>query len=250
MSLFKVCNWWTVQASDISPSYDSFSMLCCRLGLEENDRDYVIVGSQNGSLCIYKPVYSQDEEEPLSFAPSDVILELQLSEPVIGLTAGKFSSVTKNENVNLLAILHPMKLVICSVVTTMGIADTGDFSRLQVLQEHHLKSPAYTMCKGYFGGAKGREFLCVNHLDGHFKFFEQEGITFECQLPDERTIPAPFQYIARVDCFVTVSPAWDLECFRYQDLIDADQLKKKIDPIWSLCVGEGIFDLNVHQVTK
>lgn len=252
MSLFKVCNWWTVQSSDITNSYDSFSLHCCRLNSEDNnEKDYIIVGSHEGVLCVYKPIFGvQEDEQCNSFAPSDVILEIKLDSPVIGLTSGKFSMSGKNDSRILLGVLHPMKLVIYSLITSDGIADHGNFSRLQIIQEHHLKNHAFSICKGNFGGYKGREFLCVYYMDGCLQFFEQDGITYHCKLPDDRTIPSQILYVPRIDCFITMSPAWDLECFRYQDLIDSQQLKKNIVPIWSLCIGEGVLDMNVNQISK
>lgn len=253
MSLFKICNWWTVKSSDITKSYDSNSIHCCRLNVvDNNEKDSIIIGSHNGLLCVYKPVFNQDDddEQYASFAASDVILEAQLEAPILAMTSGKFSTSGKNETRNLLAILHPMKLVVYALVTTDGIADHGNYSKLQIVQEHLLRTHAFDVCKGNFGGYKGREFLCVYHMDGSLKFFEQDGISFECQLPSDRTIPSRFLYVPRIDCFITVSPAWDLECFRYQDLIDSQQLNKKIVPIWTLCVGEGILDMNINQITK
>uniref|UniRef100_A0A336N0M3 CSON007645 protein n=1 Tax=Culicoides sonorensis TaxID=179676 RepID=A0A336N0M3_CULSO len=253
MSLFKVCNWWTIKSSDISRSYDCASLHCTRLNiLDNNEKDYVIIGSHNGLLCIYKPVFNQDddEEQYASFAASDVLLETQLDAPILAIISGKFSTTGKNDTRNLLAVLHPMKLVIYAVVTTDGIAEHGNYSKLQIVQEHNLRSHAFTVCKGNFGGYKAREFLCVYHMDGSLKFFEQDGITFECKLPDERAIPSQLLYITRIDCFITVSPGLDLECFRYQDLIDSQQLNKKIVPIWTLCVGEGVLDMNVNQISN
>lgn len=247
MSLFKVCNWWSVQSSDASEAYDSFSLHACRLNLEEGDKDCIIVGSHAGYLTIYRPVFSREEDEFSSFTASDVLLETRLLEPIIGLTSGKFSTAAKD--MNLLAILHPQKLIIYAVITQAGIAEHGDQTRLQVIHEHPLR-PAFCMASGYFGNSKSREFLCVQFLDGALKFFEQDGISFECQLPEDRTIPSQLLYAPRVDCFLTVSPSFDLECFRYQDLVDSEQLKKKIVPIWSICIGEGVIDMAVHQVSK
>jgi Bardet-Biedl syndrome 9 protein len=123
----------------------------------------------------------------------------------------------------------------------------GDQTKLQLVYEHLLKKSAYSVCQGNFGGVKGREFLCVTHLDGSLKFFEQDGITYECKLPDDRHIPAPMVYVTRTDCFLTISPAWDLECYRYQDLIE---IEREGVPIWSLCIGEWALDYDVHQISK
>ena len=115
------------------------------------------------------------------------------------------------------------------------------------------------MVKGNFGGVKDREFLCVFHMDGTLKFFEQDGITFECQLPGcDRTIPYPIVYVNRIDSFVIMAPSWDVECFRYQDLSqsaltnDESTVKtiNKFTPIWSFCTGEGALDMTTHQVSK
>lgn len=51
-------------------------------------------------------------------------------------------------------------------------------------------------------------------MDGSLKFFEQDGISVECMFPDNRNIPTVFEYISRIDCFVTVSSAYELECYR------------------------------------
>ena len=118
------------------------------------------------------------------------------------------------------------------------------------MYDHPLEKCAFSMCKGNFGGVKGREFICVLQMDGSVKFFEQDGITFECPLPGERNIPAPIHYLPRVDCFVTVSPAWELECFRYLNLSETNLNLRRNDPIWSLCIGEYPIDMSVHQITK
>lgn len=83
-----------------------------------------------------------------------------------------------------------------------------------MLLQHDLPKSAFTFCKGSFGGVKGKEYICVMFLDGSLKFFEQDGISHNCLLPGSRTILTSMIYIARTDCFVMLSPNWDLECYR------------------------------------
>ena len=97
MSLFKVCNWWKTQCPDVEKSYDSFSLHCCRLCIEEKEKDSVIVGSHTGHLSIFQPSYkafeNNDDENNFenSFQHSDVVLEVKLHLPIIGILSGKFS---------------------------------------------------------------------------------------------------------------------------------------------------------------
>lgn len=53
------------------------------------------------------------------------------------------------------------------------------------------------------------------HMDSSLSFFEQDSIAYECTLPGERNIPSVFVYVPRIDSFITVSTAYDVECFRY-----------------------------------
>lgn len=143
-----------------------------------------------------------------------------------------------------------MKLCIYQLVTVDGLADHGDHTRLVALYDHALSKPAFSLCHGPFGGVKGRDFLCVQHLDGSLRFFEQDGISYERTLATDRFIPAPLHYVPRVDCFVTVAPSWVLECYRYQDVAEALETLRRHDPIWALCIGEYALDLQVHQISK
>lgn len=100
MSLFKACTWWTAQCPDLSANYDSYSLHCCRFGLDENEKDYIVIGSHAGHLSIFKPtppektddVSDEDNQkvQTTTHKPTDLLLELKLSHPIIGILSGKF----------------------------------------------------------------------------------------------------------------------------------------------------------------
>ncbi|XP_058053381.1 protein PTHB1 [Anopheles bellator] len=266
MSLFKLRNWWKTQCPTVEPSYDSFSLHCSRLCLEEGEKDSIVVGGHSGQLCIYQPSgerasdldldtddqQHQSHQRPFenAFQHSDVILEVMLPLPVIGVSSGKFTTASKNDPRLQLAVLHPMRLCIFQIVTVDGIAEHGDYTKLIPLYEHSLEKPAFSMCQGPFGGVKGREFLCVQHLDSSLRFFEQDGINYERTLATDRHLLSPVHYLPRVDCFVTVAPSWVLECYRYQDISETIESLRRHDPIWSLCIGEYALDLSVQQISN
>jgi len=69
---------------DPGEEYDVASLLCARFGLESQEKDYIIVGSQTGQLSIYYP-------HRRGYDATDLLLETQMVAPIIGLYAGKFS---------------------------------------------------------------------------------------------------------------------------------------------------------------
>jgi Bardet-Biedl syndrome 9 protein len=160
----------------------------------------------------------------------------------------------------------------CYWIFKLVFIATGEQSRLQILQQYELQKSAFTICKGNFGGVKGKDFLCVMFLDGSLKFFEYDAISQDCVLPGNRTIPTNFIYVSRTDCFIILAPNWDLECYRFFEnckhftvsffdklnfiqhifryLNLSESFERKFSPIWSLNVGEFILDMNSHQVSK
>lgn len=95
MSLFKVCTWWSVQSADFDTNYDSQLLHCCRFGIEEYEKDYIIVGSQSGYLSIYQPNamkidFDEDDEPQSVYKPTDQLLEMKLADPIMQLSSGKF----------------------------------------------------------------------------------------------------------------------------------------------------------------
>ncbi|KAH8372070.1 hypothetical protein KR093_009978 [Drosophila rubida] len=243
MSLFNVCSWWTTQCGDITGDYDVASLLCARFGLETQEKDYLIVGSQSGQLSIYYPHAN-------AFDATDLLLETQLAAPILGLYAGKFSGNVRNENLNQLAVLQPNAIVIYNVQTISGLAEYGAQLKLQLQAEHKFQRVAFSMCQGHFGQVKGREFFCVVHLDGTLTFYEQDGISYECRFPGQRSLPAPVVYCERTDSFFRFSATWHLQCFSYQDLSHSLVTKSSYQPIWSQCIGEGILDMRVVQLKE
>ncbi|XP_034107447.1 protein PTHB1 [Drosophila albomicans] len=241
MSLFNVCSWWTAQCGDTTGDYDVASLLCTRFGLEAQEKDYIIVGSQSGQLSIYYPHANE-------FDATDLLLETQLAAPILGLYAGKFSGNVRNENVNQLGVLLPNAIAIYNVQTISGLAEYGAQLKLQLQAEHKFQRVAFSMCQGHFGQVKGREFFCVVHLDGTLTFYEQDGISYECRFPGQRSLPAPVVYCERTDSFFRFSATWHLQCYSYQDLSHSLVTKSSYQPIWSQCIGEGILDMRVIQL--
>ncbi|KAG5671675.1 hypothetical protein PVAND_001863 [Polypedilum vanderplanki] len=259
MSLFKIIEYFKYQCPDDNENYDSFSLTCARLNAEnEEQKDSVIITSHSGFISILQPSISDDRDlnsqqmaaVAIEYHHPNVVYETKLNQPILSVLSGNFVqySTQKQDRQNVIAILHPNKLVIYSLVTSEGFAEHGQQSKLQILHQHELTKSAFTMCKGNFGGVKGKEFICVMFLDGSLRFFEQDGITQTCILPGSRTIPSPFVYIPRIDCFMILAPNWDLECYRYLSLSEA--YERRLTPIWSINVGEYILDMNTHQVSN
>jgi len=76
---------------------------------------------------------------------------------------------------------------------------------------------AYNMNSGSFGGARDREMIIVQSMDGKLQIFEQSANAFTRQMAD-CLIPGPVAYVPKVDAFVTVNHACQAECYRYQVL--------------------------------
>lgn len=92
MSLFRVCNWWSVQSSDLEANYDSQLLHCCRFGSNEQAKDYVIVASHSGYLSVFQPNTPQNDViiNTPGYKPTDQLLEIQLPYPIIQLSSGGF----------------------------------------------------------------------------------------------------------------------------------------------------------------
>lgn len=59
----------------------------------------------------------------------------------------------------------------------------------------------------------GKDFVCVQSMDGTLSIFEQESFAFNRFLPGA-LLPGPIQYIPRIDSFITVSSSWQVECYK------------------------------------
>lgn len=90
----------------------------------------------------------------------------------------------------------------------------GDQCNLEIAYEHRLPRFPASLVVGPFGGVRGRDFLCVQFLDGTLFFYEQEVYAFS-QLLRNRLLPEPIVYISRNDAFVTSNCSWILECYRH-----------------------------------
>ena len=122
-----------------------------------------------------------------------------------------------------LAILHPRKISIYSLsrsnenIALVSTADneTSESKPITLLlqYEHKLTRNAENFTYGTFGGVKGRDFICVQSMDGLLSFFEQESSAFARFLPGF-LIPGPIQYFSHIDSFLTGSSRGYLESYK------------------------------------
>ena len=50
--------------------------------------------------------------------------------------------------------------------------------QLNLVYQHKLSRSAYSMCIGPFGGVQGKDFICVQSLDGTLNLFENESFRY------------------------------------------------------------------------
>ncbi|KAK0071875.1 hypothetical protein PV325_012233, partial [Microctonus aethiopoides] len=94
-----------------------------------------------------------------------------------------------------------------------------DRCAIDAVYEHQLPRFPASLTAGPFGGVKGRDFFCVQCLDGTLIFYEQESHTFNQSFKD-RLLPERLTYVAKNDVFITINPGWIIECYRLTDFYE------------------------------
>lgn len=91
MSLFKACTWWTSQCPDYEQNYDPCLLHCCRFGLENGEKDCIVVGSHSGYISIFQPIQVEGAGKAFNeFKPTDLLLEIKLPFAILEITSGTF----------------------------------------------------------------------------------------------------------------------------------------------------------------
>ena len=213
MSVFQLNDWWSVQVSTSNEEFDVGGLCVGNVDNADPPSDKIVVGSLGGFLRIYSPTRP-------GYRIEDLVIEEDLGAPVLQVLMGKFIPSTES---NGLAVLHPRKLAVYEVIPQGQRDGPATYHTMRRVYEHVLgleggkHFTAFNMASGTFGGAKGREMIVVQSLDGKLQVFEQSANAFTRQLVD-CLLPGPLGYLSRLDAIVTATSACQAECYRYQVL--------------------------------
>ncbi|XP_069777139.1 protein PTHB1 isoform X4 [Narcine bancroftii] len=253
MSLFKARDWWSTYVGE----QEEFDQGCLRVAdVDNTESDKIIVGSYKGVLRIYAP---EPSKPGAALQPEELILEIQLQDPILQVEVGKFVSDTELLH---MAVLHPRKLSVYAISGTMGTVGHGNQYQLKLIYEHSLQRTACNFTFGGFGGVKGRDLICIQFMDGMLMFFEQESFAFGRFLPG-CLLPGPLEYCSRTDSFITVSSSRQVESYKYQVLAVATDAENKHDSEhqklgsgkrlmkdWMVNIGEQALDICITSFSQ
>ncbi|XP_043514636.1 protein PTHB1, partial [Frieseomelitta varia] len=227
MSLFKTKEWWRTRCG-ANETFDRHSLLAAPLFGKER-HDILVVGSHDGYLRMYKPSsqWVDETKSPTNYKSTDLMIETRLDDCIVDLKTGRFVSGSQDLR---LAVLTASKLMVFDVALVEESNEyglpLGDRCELKIAYEHRLSRFPASLTVGPFGGVRGRDFLCVQCLDGTLLFYEQEVFAF-VQATRNRLLAEPIVYVPRYDLFVAASSSWCLECHRYQSMAEWSRNKKE-----------------------
>uniref|UniRef100_A0A674J466 Bardet-Biedl syndrome 9 n=1 Tax=Terrapene triunguis TaxID=2587831 RepID=A0A674J466_9SAUR len=250
MSLFKARDWWSTALGE-KEEFDQGCLCVADVDNSGSGQDKITVGSYMGYLRIFNPHPVKPGD---GMQAEDLLLEVQLRDPILQVEVGKFVSGTELLH---LAVLHCRKLCVYAVSGTLGNVEHGNQYHVKLMYEHNLQRTACNMTYGPFGGVKGRDLICIQSMDGMLMLFEQESYAFGRFLPGF-LLPGPLTYSSRTDSFITVSSCQQVESYKYQVLAfatDADERQeteqqklssgKRLVMDWVLNIGEQALDICV-----
>lgn len=78
--------------------------------------------------------------------------------------------------------------------------------KFTVVNDFPFTKSAFSFCQGKFGNVKGKDYICVQFIDGSLKFFEQDGLTNECSLPESYNLHTFFLSVLYIfiNCFINI----------------------------------------------
>lgn len=251
MSLFQAREWWaTGQDGNEETSYGN--MTVCNIDNDSSGDDKIVTASFAGVLRVYYP-------KQRGYKIDDLMLEKHLEEPILQIASGRFMASVKGLT---LAILHPRRLAVYQVSTSKGQgAMEAGYCSLIKGYERKLGRTAYNFCYGPFGQVQGKDFICVQSMDGQLEFLEQENFAFQRYLSNF-LVPGPICYVAKIDSFLVATAAMEVDCYKYHTLNASEgsasreakdeQTKhaKKLQADWSLNLGEHMNEIFVARFSK
>ncbi|XP_046143779.1 protein PTHB1 [Osmia bicornis bicornis] len=262
MSLFNTKEWWRTRCG-AEETFDRHSLLATPL-FGEDKKDILVVGSHDGYLRMYCPSsqWVDETKSPSNYKSTDQMIETRVGDCIVDMKTGKFVSGSQDLR---LAILTSSKLLVYNAILTEESTEYGDRCELKIAYEHSLPRFPASLTVGPFGGVRGRDFLCVQCLDGTLLFYEQEVFAFG-QVLRNRLLPEPIVYVSRYDLFAVASSSWFLECYRYQSMAEsrkegAERAREtgeshrgfdvgNLEPDWSFNVGEPVRGIEVVTLTS
>lgn len=141
-----------------------------------------------------------------------------------------------------IAILHPKLFSVYSFrKKETEDKKVPDGVNLDLVYQHVLRHAAHSFVLGYFGGVRGRHFVCIQSLDGTISFYEQETFAFQVYLSDF-LLPFPFIYLDKTDSFLFFNGYLTFTCYSYESLACSTN-EKKLMKSWEYSLGEGIIDI-------
>ena len=211
----------------------------------------IVTGSFSGMLRIYQPSGSE-------FMPSDLLLESQLAEPILGVAIGQFLSGTPSA----LAILHPRCLEVYQVTRPRTAADDEvPFLEVQRQWTHPIPHTAANFCYGKFRGESATDHILVQAYDGQVYIFER-GSLIQTTFFEDFLVPGPIVFAPDTDSIITCSSAFELQSYSYLSLVQASITKseaaaahgghamnkqKTPTPQWKLLFGELATDIQITE---
>lgn len=253
-SLFKLRDFWS---QNFNEEFDARSLILGNFDNDPTGQQTLLLGSFQGVLRLVLPKTKGSH-------PSDVLLEVKLGNPIIGLAQGM---LLPNSSRLIVAVLFPRKLVLLQINRSGGGGGEGDasmdsFYATHVCIEHHLEHTAYNMTVGPFGNSGGQEFVMVQSMDGQLSVFDHNKLLFARYLPSSHfLVPGLLLYVAKLDMFLTNSSTLELHAYKYNTLAASvgSETKdeqttftqgRKVVPDWSFNLGEETVDIQVCRLTR
>ncbi|XP_043798543.1 protein PTHB1 [Apis laboriosa] len=263
MSLFKTKEWWQTRCG-ANETFDKHSLMAAPLFGKERHHDIIVVTSHDGYLRMYDPSsrWIDETKSPTNYKSTDLMIEKRVGDCIVDVKTGKFVSGSQDSR---LAVLTDSKLLVYDMILIEGSeTEYGDRCELKINYEHRLPRFPASLTVGPFGGVRGRDFLCVQCLDGTLLFYEQEVFVFS-QTRRNQLLAEPIVYVSRYDLFVAATSSWILECHRYQSMAEWSRIGHKdgdgveeghgrssssLEPDWTFNIGEPILGIETVTLTS
>ena len=227
MSLFNLKELWAKypeQDSEFCPN--SFCVA------EVNSSILLITGSLSGSLKVFCPAET---------APNDDLLETSVGAPIYQIEYGNFVSGTATKQI---CILCPKSIKVFFLSYNPEDRSSSVPVSLEIAYEHRFERNSFNMVFGSFGqGARGRDFVCVQSVDGVLSVFEQETKGVNCNIPNF-LLPSALVYLSSCDSFITASYSQTISAFKYQNFASEKIANKSaLKTEWKYEAGELVVEM-------